>query len=144
MEGDGTTPTGSYGIGPVMYGIGPDPGVAYHWRHLVCGDWWDEDPASSLYNRFVHLPCGETPPFGGDSEALWTEAPAYDAFAVIEYNVEPTLPGRGSAIFLHEGFGAATTGCVALAAPQLVETLRWLRPADSPRITIAEVGGTST
>jgi hypothetical protein len=28
-----------------------------------CGDWWDEDPYSSEYNQFVHVPCGTTPRF---------------------------------------------------------------------------------
>lgn len=141
VEGDGTTPEGTFGIGPVMYGIGPDPGVAYRWRQLVCGDWWDEDPLSPRYNQFVALPCGQSPPFGGDSEALWTEAPDYDAFAVIEYNTDPTIPGRGSAIFLHEDTAAPTTGCVALATRELVETLRWLRPGDGPLISIGLTTG---
>ena len=44
-EGDGTTPTGLYGIGPVMYGNAPNPGVQEPYHQLVCGDWWDEDPA---------------------------------------------------------------------------------------------------
>jgi L,D-peptidoglycan transpeptidase YkuD (ErfK/YbiS/YcfS/YnhG family) len=29
VEGDGTTPTGAYGLGPVIYGLAPDPGVRY-------------------------------------------------------------------------------------------------------------------
>lgn len=136
VEDDGTTPTGTFGIGPVMYGIGPDPGVAYSWHHLVCGDWWDEDSASPEYNEFVHVPCGEQPPFGGDSEALWTEAPFYDALALIEYNTDPAIPGRGSAIFLHDDTSAPTTGCVALAPAALTTTLRWLRPAEHPLIVI--------
>ncbi|MGH9029929.1 MAG: hypothetical protein ACRDV4_09980, partial [Acidimicrobiales bacterium] len=47
LEDDGTTPTGAYGIGPVMYGNAPNPGVRYRYHRLVCGDWWDEDPRSS-------------------------------------------------------------------------------------------------
>lgn len=135
-EGDGSTPEGAYGIGPVIYGIGPNPGLHYPYRRVTCGDWWDEDPASPRYNRFVALPCGAVPPFALHSEALWTEAPFYDAFAVIEYNVDPIVAGRGSGIFLHSGLTAPTEGCVALAPEALDATLRWLRPADHPLVVI--------
>jgi L,D-peptidoglycan transpeptidase YkuD (ErfK/YbiS/YcfS/YnhG family) len=40
VEGDDTTPTGAYGIGPVMYGNAANPGVHYLYHQLVCGDWW--------------------------------------------------------------------------------------------------------
>lgn len=136
-EGDGTTPIGVFGFAPVMYGALADPGVAYRWRRLGCGDWWDEDPSSPRYNRFVSLACGTRPPFGGDSEALWSELPAYDAFAVIAYNTHPVVAGLGSAIFLHIGTGVATNGCVALARNSLLRTLIWLRPGADPKIAIA-------
>ncbi|MGD0743496.1 MAG: L,D-transpeptidase family protein [Acidimicrobiales bacterium] len=140
LEGDGTTPIGTFGLGPEMYGIAPDPGLAYRYHRLVCGDWWDEDPATPDYNRFVHVPCGVRPPFGGGSEALWTETTAYRYFAVIEYNSAPIVPGRGSAIFLHVSTGGTTNGCVSLGEPELVHTLRWLRPTQHPLVVI----GTAT
>src|SRR5438874_12731942 len=70
-EGDGTTPLGSYPIGPVVYGLDADPGVRLRYHRLACGDWWDEDPRSATYNSFRHVACGAVPPFGGGSEALW-------------------------------------------------------------------------
>lgn len=135
-EGDGTTPEGAFGIGPVMYGVAPDPGVQYRYQRLHCGDWWDEDPATGAYNTFVALGCGQRPSFGGDSEALWRSPGAYAYFALIDYNTAPVVPGRGSAIFLHVAVGAPTAGCVALAPAELVEVLRWLRPSLSPLIVI--------
>ena len=100
-EGDGTTPTGIYRLGPVVYGNDPNPGFHGRYHRLVCGDWWDEDPTSPGYNTFDHTPCGESPPFGGDSEALWTETNYYPSFAVVEYNVHPVVPFAGLAIFVH-------------------------------------------
>jgi L,D-peptidoglycan transpeptidase YkuD (ErfK/YbiS/YcfS/YnhG family) len=120
-----------------MYGVAADPGVAYPYHRLVCGDWWDEASSSPMYNRFVHVPCGTAPPFGGDSEALWEVVPQYDYFAVIDYNAAPIVPGRGSAIFVHVSTGVPTAGCVALGPADLLETLRWLSPPDHPRIAIA-------
>jgi L,D-peptidoglycan transpeptidase YkuD (ErfK/YbiS/YcfS/YnhG family) len=133
-EGDGTTPLGTYRIGPVVYGLDPSPTVRFRFHRLVCGDWWDEDPRSATYNRFRHVPCGTRPPFAGGSEALWRIRPAYDVFAVVEYNAAPAVPGRGSAIFLHVDTGHATNGCVSLPKRKLVGLLRQLRPGATIRI----------
>jgi L,D-peptidoglycan transpeptidase YkuD (ErfK/YbiS/YcfS/YnhG family) len=131
-EGDGATPAGTFRLGDTMYGIAPDPGVNGAYHRLVCGDWWDEDVRSPAYNTFRHVACGTRPSFGGDSEALWRIAPQYRYFAVIEYNTGPAVPGRGSAIFLHVSAGRPTAGCVSLPEAQLVQVLRWLRPAARP------------
>jgi L,D-peptidoglycan transpeptidase YkuD (ErfK/YbiS/YcfS/YnhG family) len=135
QEGDGTTPTGTYGFGPVVYGLDPDPGVRYAYHRLVCGDWWDEDPVSPTYNTFRHVACGARPAFATGSEALWRATVAYRRFAVVSYNVPP-VRDRGSGIFVHVDTGRATNGCVSLPAARLTTLLRWLRPAASPRIAI--------
>lgn len=135
-EGDDTTPTGAYDIGSTLYGNAPDPGTQYPYHHLVCGDWWDETPGSPTYNTFQSVPCGTTPPFGGDSEALWTETVAYASLAVIEYNAAPVVPGAGSAIFLHATLGAASTGCVTIPVTDLDQVLVWLDPAASPLVVL--------
>ncbi len=139
-EGDGTTPVGIYGIGPVMYGNAPDPGVRYAYHDLVCGDWWDEDPRSAEYNTFQHWQCGQTPPFGGGSEALWTETAAYPSFAVVDYNTDPVVAGAGSAIFVHASTGGPTAGCVSVPLQDLDRLLRWLDPGDSPAIVMGPAG----
>jgi L,D-peptidoglycan transpeptidase YkuD (ErfK/YbiS/YcfS/YnhG family) len=135
-EGDGSTPTGTYRLGGTMYGIAPNPGVKFVYHRLVCGDWWDEDPASTAYNTFQHVACGSPTAFGGESEALWRVSPQYRYFAVIEYNAHPIVPGRGSAIFLHVSTAHGTAGCVSLPESRLVRLLRWLRPGAAPMISI--------
>lgn len=136
VEGDDTTPTGAYGIGAVMYGNAANPGVQYEYQQLVCGDWWDETPGSPQYNTFQYVPCGQRPPFGGGSEALWEETTAYPSFAVIDYNMAPVVPGAGSAIFFHATVGGPTAGCVSLPLGELDEVLRWLSPGDNPLIVM--------
>jgi L,D-peptidoglycan transpeptidase YkuD (ErfK/YbiS/YcfS/YnhG family) len=136
-EGDGATPTGTFRFGPTMYGVESNPGVAFAYHRLTCGDWWDEDPTSTQYNRFEHVACGARPPFGRGSEALWRIVPQYRYFAVIEYNTHPAVRGRGSAIFLHVSAGRPTAGCISLPEPKLVRTLRWLRPGAIIRIGIS-------
>jgi L,D-peptidoglycan transpeptidase YkuD (ErfK/YbiS/YcfS/YnhG family) len=135
-EGDGTTPAGAFAIGPVVYGVSPDPGVRYRYHRLVCGDWWDEDSSSATYNSFQHVPCGERPPFGGSSEALWESARAYAHFVFVEYNASPAVPGLGSAIFIHDDLGRPTNGCVTLPPSELLTLLRWLRPSLHPLVVI--------
>jgi L,D-peptidoglycan transpeptidase YkuD (ErfK/YbiS/YcfS/YnhG family) len=140
-EGDGTTPLGIFGIASTLYGNAPRPrGLRGHYRRLGCGDWWDEDPFSARYNRFVVVPCGVTPGFAADSEALWTETVAYPYLAVIEFNEHPIRRGRdapGSGIFLHSWEGVPTAGCVAIHRSQLLTLLRWLAPSRRPVIAIS-------
>jgi L,D-peptidoglycan transpeptidase YkuD (ErfK/YbiS/YcfS/YnhG family) len=135
-EGDRRTPTGIFGFLPTMYGISPNPGVRYRYHRVVCGDWWVEDPASPSYNRFRHVRCGSRPPFRITSEDMSRSPTAYQHLAVIAYNTAPVVPGRGSGIFFHVSTGRPTLGCVSLPLPQLVATLRWLRPAAAPLIAI--------
>jgi L,D-peptidoglycan transpeptidase YkuD (ErfK/YbiS/YcfS/YnhG family) len=137
-EGDGTTPAGSYRIGRVAYGIAASPGTRLAYHRLTCGDWWDEDPRSPTYNTFRHVACGARPSFAGASEALWKATVAYQRFAVIEYNAAPVVPGRGSAIFLHDDTGRPTNGCVSLPPTELDRTLRWLRPTPAALIVIRQ------
>ena len=139
-EGDGTTPTGLFGIGRTMYGNEPNPGVRFAYRRLRCGDWWDEDPSSPTYNSFQHVPCGTEPPFGGASEGMWQQPRPYPFLAVIEYNMRPVVPGRGSGIFLHAQTGGPTIGCVSLRRDELRAVLRWLRPGARPMIAIGTSG----
>ncbi len=129
-----------FSFGRTLYGNQPNPGgLHYRYHHLVCGDWWDEDPSSPNYNQFVHVPCGMKPVFGGRSEALWTERLAYPYFAVVNFNTDPVRGGSGapgSGIFVHSWVGAATAGCIAIQPARLLRLLRWLRPALRPMIEI--------
>jgi L,D-peptidoglycan transpeptidase YkuD (ErfK/YbiS/YcfS/YnhG family) len=129
-EGLSATPTGVYSFGGTFYGNSPSPGLHYAYHHLVVGDYWDENPASPTYNTFIH---GSDP--GGASEALWQSPTAYSYFAFITYNLS-AVPGKGSAILLHQNTGAATAGCVSLPRGDLVEVLTWLNPSADPRIVM--------
>ena len=135
-EGDRRTPAGLFGFGRTMYGVAPNPGVRYRYHRVVCGDWWVEDPRSRWYNQFRHAPCGAKPPFTVVSDDMSRSPTAYRHLAVIDYNMSPVVPGRGSGIFLHASTGRPTLGCVSLPVPQLLRALRWLRPSSRPTIAI--------
>jgi L,D-peptidoglycan transpeptidase YkuD (ErfK/YbiS/YcfS/YnhG family) len=142
-EGDRTTPAGAFGFDRTMYGIAANPGVRYRYRKIVCGDWWVEDPRSRYYNRFFHAPCGAEPPFARVSDDMSRSPTAYRHLAVIDYNMRPTVPGRGSGIFLHASTGRPTLGCISLPVAQLLRVLRWLDPARRPMIAIGTLGDLS-
>ena len=128
-EGDGRTPSGTLGFG-FFFGVDPDPGVLFPYRRIQPSDVWDDDPSSPLYNEWVDDRYADP---GADPEPM--DVSAYDFGAVIGYNTART-PGLGSAIFLHINIGMPTAGCVTLPVGELLEILRWLNPAASPRITM--------
>ena len=136
VPGDWATPTGLFPFGTTVYGNSAvSPTTRYPYHHLVCGDWWDEQPGSPAYDTFQHVPCGITPPYGDDSEALWTEIQPYQHFIDIKM---PAPPDNGAGIFLHDDMPQGyTEGCVALPGTELDAVLGWLNPADRPHILIA-------
>jgi L,D-peptidoglycan transpeptidase YkuD (ErfK/YbiS/YcfS/YnhG family) len=130
-EGDGKTPSGTYGF-EFFFGVLPNPRVAFSYRRARRYDVWDDDPASPNYNEWIDERYRNP---GRDPEPM-DQRPAYDYAAVIAYNTK-RVPGRGSAIFLHVGTGQATAGCVSLPRTKLVAVLRWMRPGDHPQIVIS-------
>src|ERR687897_1330173 len=70
---------------------------------------------------------------------MWQSPRAYPFLAVVEFNMSPVVPGRGSGIFLHAQTGGPTIGCISLRKPELRAVLRWLHPAGAPVIAIGDV-----
>jgi len=131
-EGDGTTPEGVFTL-TEAFGNGPDPGTKLPYRPVHDQDYWVTDSSSPYYNTWQ-----SGPPAGRwtQAEALWTLTQAYHHAVVIDYNRDPIVPGRGSAMFLHVRNENPTSGCVAIDLDRLVEIMRWLDPAKAPKIAI--------
>ena len=55
-------------------------------------------------------------PFRGSAEKLWLKDHIYDIIIIIDYNLNPTIKFKGSAIFLHlsKNKYQSTKGCVAI------------------------------
>ena len=129
-EGDGRTPSGTFGF-DFMFGVNPNPGVKFPFRPITGTNIvWDDDPSSASYNLWIDT---NTASAGVSPEPMYVGA--YGSGAVIAYNTART-PGLGSAIFLYLSSGASTAGCVALPSSELLALLRWLDPAQQPRIAI--------
>ena len=84
-------------------------------------------PDDPRYNRLVTLP------YPSSAETMWRDDHLYDLVAVLGFNDDPVVAGRGSAIFLHlaKPDYADTHGCVALARDDALAALAQLRPGDA-------------
>lgn len=131
-EGDGATPAGRFSLGPVYFRPDrtPAPGTGLTVIAIDPGLGWCDDPAHGAYNRPVRLP------HPARHERMWRDDGLYDLLAVIGYNLDPAVPGLGSAIFLHVAKPGCepTEGCVALALPDLRALLALCGPEDVLRI----------
>jgi L,D-peptidoglycan transpeptidase YkuD (ErfK/YbiS/YcfS/YnhG family) len=131
-EGDGITPLGIFPIREVFYRADrmAAPRVHLPLRVLAPDDGWCDAPDDPRYNRLVKLP------YGASAEQMWRDDHLYDLVAVIGFNDDPVVAGKGSAIFLHlaKPDYAPTAGCVALAQSDLLAALEQLRPDDKIRI----------
>lgn len=131
-EGDGATPVGCFPLRRVFYRRDRIalPTTALAVAAIEADMGWCDDPAHSAYNQPVQLP------FAASHERLWRRDGLYDLLAVIGWNDQPVMPGRGSAIFLHVARPdfAPTEGCVALARDDLAALLAACQPGDHIRV----------
>jgi L,D-peptidoglycan transpeptidase YkuD (ErfK/YbiS/YcfS/YnhG family) len=132
-ESDGASPAGTYPLVSIFYR--PDriaaPLSPLPVKPLAPSDGWVDEPADANYNRPVSLP------YPASAEQMWREDDLYDALVVIGYNMEPVVPGAGSAIFLHIATPdfAPTAGCVAVEREILLGLLPLLGPGSKITIT---------
>ncbi|MCM3162595.1 L,D-transpeptidase family protein [Metabacillus litoralis] len=142
-EGDGITPTGVYTLG-TAFGWGEKPnGVKLPYRTSTSNDYWIDDPASSDYNKWIT--------YSGNPTTRWNsyeklKQPLYKYAVAINYNTNPIVKGKGSAIFLHvwRSSTSPTAGCVALAEENVTKLLTWIDPAKKPIIVIGKTSEINT
>lgn len=131
-EGDGITPRGTYPIREIFYRADriAKPDTVLPLRAIQKDDGWCDAPGDANYNRLVKLP------YPASAEQMWRDDHLYDLVAVLGYNDDPVVPGKGSAIFLHlaKPDYAHTHGCVALNSADALAALKQLRPGDSVQI----------
>ena len=111
-EGDLKTPIGTFPLKYVMYRSDrikkPRTNLPVHVikkDHICC-----DDINNSNYNKIFQTKNFKL------GEKLWRKDHLYDILIVIGYNYDPTIKGKGSAIFLHlsEKKTTATKGCIAV------------------------------
>ena len=133
-EGDGATPAGTFSLPFGMYRRDRInlPSTDLPMTPLREVDAWVDDPNDPKYNQLVELP------YPAHTEELWLADGVYDLLVVVGYNMNPTRPGAGSAIFLHIARPdfTPTAGCVAIERSMLLKLLPMLGPDST--LTIRE------
>ncbi|MFA9229673.1 MAG: L,D-transpeptidase [Microgenomates group bacterium] len=115
-EGDGATPRGMHRIVGMLYRADRIARPSMWARAIGPRDLWSDDTTDPNYNRQVRAPH----PFG--HEKLCRADPLYDLILLTDWNWPNPVPGRGSAIFVHQWRrpGFATAGCVAFSRLDLL------------------------
>ena len=80
---------------------------------------WCDDPQSKKYNKLIKLP------FIYSFEKLYRKENIYDIILVLNYNMDPIIKNKGSAIFIHisKRNYKKTEGCVAVKKFDLLKVL---------------------
>lgn len=109
-EGDGATPVGEHRIVGMLYRPDRMAQPADWAVPILPGDLWSDDAGDADYNMMVRAP------YPHSHERLRRADPLYDLVLLTDWNWPYAVPGRGSAIFIHQWRrpGYQTEGCVAL------------------------------
>ncbi len=131
-EGDKTTPAGDFGLRMVLFRSDRIPPHALKTqlptRNITPDDGWCDDPTHPQYNQPIKLP------FSGSHEKLWMDANYYDLVIVTDYNMNPAIPGKGSAIFIHIK-DKETLGCLGFNQKDLLSIVNQTNASTRVKIT---------
>jgi L,D-peptidoglycan transpeptidase YkuD (ErfK/YbiS/YcfS/YnhG family) len=120
-EGDNITPEGTFKIIRVYYRRNKIKNIAslIKKKEIKKKIGWCDDPVSSFYNKEIKLPSKFS------HEKLYRKDNLYDLILVLNYNINPIIKNKGSAIFIHiaKKNYEPTAGCIALKKRDLVELL---------------------
>ncbi|MBM3469134.1 MAG: hypothetical protein FJX71_06885 [Alphaproteobacteria bacterium] len=127
VEGDYATPIGIFPLRQVLYRpdrIRPFP-CALQMVSLTPIDGWCDDPTDPFYNCLIKIP------YPSHHEVLWREDNVYDILLVVGYNDSPSIPPKGSAIFIHlmNEAQTPTEGCIALSRKDIIDILSEISPS---------------
>lgn len=131
MEGDKVTPIGLYSIGEAFY-IDTQPSTWLNSFKITDNTYWVDDPDSAFYNKKVE---GVQNKDWNSAEHMIDYYNSYKYGCVINYNTNPIVKGKGSAIFMHCG-NSSTSGCIAVSEQHMLRYLEILNTAKNPHILI--------
>ena len=134
-EGDGKTPSGRFSLG-TAFGYAESIPTRMPYRQATPSDVWIDDPQADDYNRCTQRNATQARSY----EDMRRPDGLYRYGLVIEYNTNPVVKDRGSAIFIHvrRDQGAPTAGCIALSEKDILQVLGWLQPSADPLIIMGD------
>jgi L,D-peptidoglycan transpeptidase YkuD (ErfK/YbiS/YcfS/YnhG family) len=117
-EGDNITPKGIFKITRIYYRADKINNITTSIKKVKIKKnmGWCDDPNSNFYNKQIKLPSKYS------HEKLYRKDSLYDLVLVLNYNTNPIIKNKGSAIFLHIANDSykRTKGCIALKKKHLV------------------------
>ena len=84
---------------------------------------WCDDPLSKEYNKLIKIPSEYS------YEKLYKKDNVYDIILVLNFNMNPVVKNKGSAIFIHVAKKnyKKTEGCVAIKKVHLLKIIKELK-----------------
>ena len=120
-EGDLITPKGLYKIKCVLYRKDRIKKFMSKIKKIIIKKnmGWCDDPRSKAYNKIIKLPSNFS------YEKLYRKNNIYDIILVLNYNMNPIIKNKGSAIFIHisKKNYKKTEGCIGLKKTHLLKIL---------------------
>ncbi len=121
-EGDNITPKGTYKIIQIYYRKDRIKKISSKFKLIKINKnmGWCNDPRSKKYNQLIKLPSKYT------YERLFRKDNLYDLILVLNYNINPIIKNKGSAIFIHitKNKYKKTADCVALKKSNLLKLIK--------------------
>jgi L,D-peptidoglycan transpeptidase YkuD (ErfK/YbiS/YcfS/YnhG family) len=125
QEGDNITPKGIFKITKIYYRQDKIKKINTLIKKIKIRKemGWCDDPRSIFYNKQIKLPSKFS------YEGLYRKDHIYDLLAVLNYNINPVIKNKGSAIFMHiaKKNYSPTAGCVALKKNDLIKLLEIIK-----------------
>ena len=119
IEGDLCTPIGIFNFNKIYYRHDRLGKLDFLIESSILreNDGWCDDQKSKFYNQSIRFP------FCDSAEHLYKDDHVYDIICVLNYNTDPIVPGKGSAIFLHiaQNNFEGTEGCIAVEKEALIK-----------------------
>ncbi len=112
-EGDKKTPQGEFKLKYILYRKDRIINLKTKLKKIAINRkmGWCDDINSDSYNKIINFP------FKYSAEKLWKKENVYDIIIIIDYNLNPVIKNKGSAIFLHiaKKKYQPTAGCIAVS-----------------------------
>ena len=125
IEGDNITPKGTYRIIQIYYRKDRVKKISSSFKlnKITKSMGWCDDPSSKKYNQLIRLPTKYS------HEKLYQKNNIYDLLLVIDYNMNPVVINKGSAIFIHVAKKnyKPTAGCISLKKRDILKLIKILK-----------------
>jgi L,D-peptidoglycan transpeptidase YkuD (ErfK/YbiS/YcfS/YnhG family) len=124
-EGDFITPKGNFKIKYILYRKDRIKRIQSKIKKIIIKKnmGWCDDPLSKEYNKLIKIPSEYS------YEKLYKKDNVYDIILVLNFNMNPVVKNKGSAIFIHvtkENY-KKTEGCIAIKKIHLLKIIKELK-----------------